>query len=731
MSLIKVPHYLLISILVITTTLTACGGGGGSSSDSQIPDPTGSSGDNDQTNGDSSDPSSDGGDQTPATPPPNNHDHCSMVPALADTRLVTRSAVQTGQWANPDTWGGTLPIDGDVVHIPESIQVSIASMLNARLETIRVDGTLRFSTSNDTLLQVDSLVTTCAGTLQIGNATDPVSVDVSARILFIDGGPVNDPALIGRGAVLMGRTVIHGSPKTHRAVISPHARQGDTVINLNTAPNGWRTGDQLVITGTVPNDPTSDEIRTISGISGNEVTLSAALNLDHSAPTSDLNVYVANTTRNVEFSSENTAIQNRAHIMFMSAETEIHNARFTELGRTDKTTPLDDFEFLFPEDGAGDDAPATATLTALGGSNIRGRYAIHFHQIGTNPSNAPAQVQGSVVFNGPGWGFVNHSSHVNFIDNVSYGLQGAGFYTEAGDEIGTMRGNIAIRSVNSAFTTDEQGAIDPDLRANRMDYGNDGDGFWLTGNRVSLIDNVSAGASAHGIIYWTDGIMEPNGTSAARVTIPVSSLPNGELIPNRQAVPVWWAPLAESRGNETYGSTIGFRARYIHADNYLGRDGASDFHRTPPQAYVDTLNPSFNDLTVWGSRDGVLLNYNERLSLFNARIVGLGRDQSTFRENGGTAKTGVGLDVGTDATHGPSTIENATIQGFGAGLVTPVNGLWTIRNVSLSANGVDLFIPDPDSTQTRVQFENASYTSFRLQEDAGATELPAHIVTSP
>ena len=335
------------------------------------------------------------------------------------------------------------------------------------------------------------------------------------------------------------------------------------------------------------------------------------------------------------------------------------------------------------------------------------------------------------MFNGPGWGFVNHSSHVNFIDNVAYGLQGAGFYTEAGDEIGTMQGNIAIRSVNSAFTTDERGAIDPDLRAGRMDYGNDGDGFWLTGNRVSLINNVSAGASAHGIIYWTDGIMEVSGDTAARVTVAVNSLPNGDLIPNRERVPVWWAPLAESRGNETYGSTIGFRVRYIHADNYLGRDGASDFHRTPPQAYVDTLSPSFNDLTVWGSRDGVLLNYNERVSLIGARIFGFGRDQSTFRENDGTAKTGVGFDIGTDATHGPGSVEDVTIAGFGAGFVTPVNGLWRVRNVALSDNGVDLFIPDPDSTPTQVEFDNVAYSSLRLQEDPGATELPAHISIAP
>ncbi|MEM7097935.1 MAG: G8 domain-containing protein [Pseudomonadota bacterium] len=703
--------------------LAAACGGGGSSSDGESPTPPSGGSGNDQP----------GVGQTGGGAPPTaSTNHCGMIPSLVDLSLVTATAIQNGSWTNPDTWGGAIPVDGDRVQIPEGTEVTIAGMLSARLKTLRIDGTLSFSPGNDTLLQVDTLVSTCTGALQIGTEATPIQSDVGATIVFVDDGPVGDPNLVGRGALLMGQTVIHGAPKTHRAIIAPHARQGDSVLRLTTTPSGWREGDQLIITGTVPNNPTSDEIRTVSSINGSEITLNAALNLDHSAPRADLNVYVANATRNVEFVSENTATQNRGHIMLMSANANIQNARFTELGRTDKTTELDDFEFLFPDDGAGDDAPATASVTALGGRNVRGRYAIHFHQIGTDPGEAPALVQGSVVFNGPGWGFVNHSSHVNFVDNVSYGLQGAGFYTEAGDEIGTMQGNIAIRTVNSAFTTDDGGAIDPDLRAERMDYGNDGDGFWLTGNRVSLINNVSAGASAHGIIYWADGIMEVTSSNAAeRVTVLVSSLPNGDLIPDRQSVPVWWAPLAVSRGNETYGSTIGFRARYIHADNYLGREGASDFHRSPPQSYIDTLSPSFNDLTVWGSRDGVLLNYNERVSLVGARVVGFGTDQSTFQENGGTANTGVGLDIGTDATHGPGTIENTTINGFGAGFVTPVNGRWDVRDVDIADNGLDLFVPIPESNDTQVRLENVSYTTFQVQDDEDASQLPAHISTSP
>ncbi|MEM7083044.1 MAG: G8 domain-containing protein [Pseudomonadota bacterium] len=660
--------------------------------------------------------------------------HCMMIPDFASADLATHTAAQSGAWSEASTWGGSMPDTGARVLIPEGIIVTLNQVLNSRLKLVRIDGTLAFDTQQNTRLRVDTLYSACSGTLQIGTAQNPVASGVKAEVEFIDEGPVSDAKRLSRGAILAGRTTIYGTPKTHRSIISPQAQQGDTVLNLTTAPSGWALGDQLVVTGTMPNDPTSDELRTISQINQTIVSLDAPLNLDHTAPRADLNVYVANVSRNVEFRSENTDIAHRGHVMLMSADVAIHHARFTELGRTDKTRPLDDVEFIFDDpDSSGDDAPAAANVVQLGGSNIRGRYAIHFHQIGTQPNSAAALVKGSVVFNGPGWGFVNHSSHVNFIDNVSYGLQGAGFYTEAGDEIGRMEGNIAIRSVNSSFTLDDQGAIDPDLRASHMDYGHDGDGFWLTGTRVSLINNVSAGASAHGIIYWTDGIMEPTSGWTTRVSIPVAHLPNGNLIPNRESVPVWWAPMAESRGNESYGATVGFRIRYIHAKNYLGRDDQTDFHRSPPQDYIETLTPNVNELTVWGSRDGVLLNYNERMSLLGAKIVGFGRDVSEFSFNEGTAKSGIGLDLSNDSTHGPGRVENVSIEGFGMAFASPVNSAWQIRDMQLTSNGTDLLFVEPESAATTIVFYNLSYESFTIHDQEDATEFPGHVsvINSP
>lgn len=631
---------------------------------------------------------------------------------LVPLSAVTHAAVTSGDWSSPTTWGGAPPVDGARVHIPAGLEVVVDDVVLARLETVRIDGTLAFATDVDTGLQVDTLVSTGMGTLEIGTAADPVGPDVTAQVRFVDDGPLDlacDPKQLGRGAMLMGRTEVVGAARTHRAVLAVQPRAGDTTLELDVVPQGWQVGDELVVTGTVAGDPESDELRIVTAIQGGTVTLDAPLARDHVAPKPDLDVYVGNTTRNVVFTSESLRTDRRGHVMFMNADTDVANALFADLGRTDKTRPLDDWIFEFPEDVVGNQTSAPVVWQFREGrrTNVRGRYPVHFHRTGTDPTTAPAVVRGSVVREGPGWGFVVHSSHVHLLDNVSYGLQGAGFYTEAGDEVGRMQGNLAVRSVNDAFTLDDGGAIDPDLRQDRMDYGNDGDGYWLTGNRMALVDNVAAGASAHGFVFWTDGIVEVDLPQPGRSQVLAAHVPNGHLLGNRQAIPTWWAPLAEVRDNVAYGATIGFRARYIHANIYLG-EGESPFHQRPPQAYVDTLTPTFDGLTLWNNRDGLLLNYNERIHVRNARIVGIG---APGRINGGTANTGVGLDLGTQQTDGPGRIDDVSIEGFRLGFVAPRNGQWAVDGLELR-NRLDLYVAEARSGPRAITMDRVTFGSL-------------------
>ena len=646
------------------------------------------------------------------------HAHPAAM-ALVSLDQATHTVVASGNWSDPSVWqDGTLPTAGARIVIPEGMTLTVDGQIAEEFKTIRIDGTLQFATNVNTELRVDTIVSSPTGCFVMGTASNPIAADVTARIVFADDGAIDqnwDPEQISRGALLHGPVEIHGAETTHRVTLAAFPAAGDTSIQLSSIPTGWDAGDQIVITGT--QGSTSDEVRTIQSIDGTTVQLNEALQLDHIPPKSDLNVYVANTTRNVEFTSENSTIPHRGHIMFMhQLNVKVKNASFNELGRTDKSRPLDDVVFDFAEDVVGNETSARVVFTTSAGerTNVRGRYAVHFHRGGNDPSSHPALIEGSVVNGGPGWGFVNHSGNVNMINNVAYRVQGASFYTEAGDEIGSMVGNIAIRTVSPTFTLGDEGAIDPDLQADTQSFGVDGDGYWLSGHLVSLRDNVSAGASGHGIIIWSDGLVEAD---RGRATVKTSDIANGHLITGRDTIPTWWAPLAEISNNESYGATIGFRSRYVHSSVYLGENG-SDFHAKPDQAYVDTLNPVVDGLTVWGSRDGVLMNYNERMSLRNARLVGIG---APWVQNGGTADHGVGIDMYNEVSRGPGVIENVSIEGYGVGLLAPRQDAWTVNSLQL-ANTTDLYIAESRQSPRTLDMNNVTFGSLEgtaVQDTAG------------
>ncbi len=615
------------------------------------------------------------------------HAHPAAM-ALVSADQATNTVTASGNWSDSAVWqNGELPTAGARIIIPQGMTLTVDSVIPHEFKTIGIHGTLSFATDVNTELRVDTIVSSPHGRFEMGTAANPIAANVTAKVVFSDDGAIDtnwDPEQLSRGAVLQGPTEIHGAETTHQVSLASHPAAGATILQLSSVPTTWKAGDEIIITGT--QGPTSDEVRTIQSIDGTTVTLNQALQLDHIPPQSGLNVYVANTTRNVELTSENPATARRGHVMFMHTNNvNVNHAAFTQLGRTDKKIPLDDTNFEFPE-VTGNLTSAGVVFTATPGerTNVRGRYPVHFHRGGTQPGSTPGIVDGSVVVGSPGYGLVNHSSNVILTNNVSYDIHGSAFYTEAGDEIGTIENNIAIRTVNPNFRLEDNGEISVDLRADVQDFGVDGDGFWLSGHLVSMKNNIASGASGHGIIIWSDGLVEAD---RGRTTVRTADIANGHLIQGRDTIPTWWAPLAEISNNEASNATIGFRARYIHSSIYLGEVG-STFHEPPSQEYIDTLRPEINGLTVWGSRDGALLNYNERLSLKNAHLVGIG---APYVRQDGTTDLGVGIDMYNDVSRGPGVVENVTVEGFNMGILAPRHNEWQMDNIHLR-NTTDLHI---------------------------------------
>ena len=574
-------------------------------------------------------------------------------------------ATQSGRWLDPATWGGQVPRADADVRIPAGVTVQIQSDQIPRMGFVIVDGTLRFASAVNTALQLDTLITSKSGNLQIGTASQPISSQVTAEIVFADTGAISkrrDPSLINRGAVLHGTTAIFGAEKTAFLPVATFPRRGDTSLSLKSAPRGWRVGDQIVIAGTDPRDPTRDDKVTITAVQGRTVSFAPALRYDHTAPRADLDVHVANLTRNVVFRSESAKSDRRGHLMFMHTnKADVNFAAFVDMGRSDKVKGYNDHEFI--------DLDPNIPAKVLGGSNVRGRYPVHFHKAGTWQA---ARVHGSVVQGSIGWGFVNHSSNVDFTSNVTYDVVGGAYFTEGGDELGSFVNNIALRTVHPNDPLQSIEEVDPDTREHLQDYGFQGDGFWFHGPNVRVEGNVVAGASGHGYIWWPEGLLErtPNGQTA-KVFHDTAHVKNGHLIGrDGTQMQIFDVPMRSFKANETYSATKGIQVFYLHSE-FFGEDiHHEDGTIDPPRAYDRQLRSVLDGSIVWNVQETAFAApYANRLTLKNSRFFGSSEPAS------------IGIDVSHFLNQIGLEVSNNRVEGFETGI--RVN---TLAEVSMSGN---------------------------------------------
>ena len=432
-------------------------------------------------------------------------EHQEFLNFLA-TFNTTHTAIKDGLWSDPNTWDkGQIPGSNANVLIPQGRKVIYDSESSVSLMTTRVDGALEFASDKNTKMRIDTLAIAPTGQLTIGTASNPIQADKTATIDFrsdttIDINSSLDPTQLGKGLVSHGQVSIYGADKLDYVKLQGNALAGSHELVLDlptsmTSPAGWKVGDQLVLGGTyydrygsdVNNSRFHDESLTITAIDGNRIRFknndiqsgdNTVLRFDHETTSElssqyNLKLYVANTTRNVSFESEGgpqTAIERRGHVMLMhNPRVVVENAGFYNLGRTNKTKLIDDVEMN--RDG-----------TPGGGTNIRGRYALHFHKTGTDDNTAPIIASGNAIVGSPGWGISQHDSNVILENNVIFDVVGAAYVAEAGTEIGQWKDNLAIK-ITGQPNDPGFSPVDWD-RARRYDYGYEGDGYWVGGTEI-------------------------------------------------------------------------------------------------------------------------------------------------------------------------------------------------------------------------------------------------------
>lgn len=566
---------------------------------------------------------------------------------------VTHTAIQSGHWSDASTWDNGMPTAGAHVLIPTGISINIDGEIPTRLSTIRLEGKLVFSDAVTTELKVETIVGSATSTLEIGTATQPIPSHLQARILFIDMGPldlVNDEGQFGKGLITMGKVEMHGYDKLAWTALATPPTAGRQTLTLITQPTGWQIGDEIVVAATQLGDPASDEKRIITGINGNTISLDRPLSLDHVPPQGyNLSVHVANLTRNIVLESENDAIDRRAHLMFMhSLAVSLSHVRMHKLGRTDKRRQVDDW--FFPTLIADEFVMGPRT-------NIRGRYSCHFHRGGVDPANTiPALVTGCVVEDDPGWAYVNHSSNVNFINNVSYNVVGGAFQTESGNEIGSFIDNIALRTINPDYPLLDPVTAPVDSRESSQDFAFQGDGFWFHGGGVDVSGNVSSGSSGHGFIFWTEGQRELGTAFDLQNMFKVAHIPNGHLLPDLDNLQSWWVPVKSFDNNTTYSAINGFAAYYVHATLFEDITDLTD-------EYLATVHTTFRDLTIWNTSNyGIELQNCERFTFSQLKII----NDSLLADTEGIRCW--------QTVANESNWQTLTVKGFAIGMTPPMQG---------------------------------------------------------
>ena len=552
--------------------------------------------------------------------------------ALAPLQLATHVTVGSGDWYDPAIWSnGVVPTAGARVVVAAGTTVRFNAYMNFAIDTLRIDGKLHFSTYQNTQLKVDTVVVTTTGVLHIGTEADPIQNHVTARILIADAGPIDltqDPYQLGRGIVSRGEVKMHGMDVTPYATLAVEPGAGDTKLHLTAPPTNWRVGDRLVVTGTIAtrDDFGADEVQIIA-INGSEVTVQPLRFYHYTPPGYGLTLQVANLTRNVQLVAEDpTVIAERPHLVFFhNPNVTIDNISVEGFGRTDKTQAVTD------------PVVVNGVLQPGTGANPRARYAMHFHHTGVNPAYAPAIVRGSVVVGSPGWGFVNHSSNVDFEDNIAYQVVGAGFATEDGNEIGSMRRNLALNTIGGGGSSE--------ARRHNHDFASKGHGFWFQGPGIEIVDNIAAGSANAGFTFFT---------SSYKNQFDAVNLDDPSMAAGHEAVPVGVVPLKQFSGNTAYAGRVG--VDFWHHMSRMN-DG---------QTYID-------DFTSWNNQvAGIEAHYTGRLTIRNATLIG------DLANPTGTAF------VSNRFTH-DITFENLHAAGFEVGIMAPVRGATVVSGGYIAA----------------------------------------------
>lgn len=490
--------------------------------------------------------------------------------------------------------------------------------------------------------------------------------------------------------------------------------------DLLAPPTAIKTVGGLQFDHVIPKDPTGKDYLNADGIAA-------------------FGIQIANLSRNIYVQSEDPYhTLARGHVMFMhNSNVSIAGVGFLGLGRSDKRTVVDDVQFYTKEiidalnQAASLQVPPGPPINAKVGEfipgtglNPRGRYAVHFHRAGinetdnTDPNNPilkaglPAAVRDSVVVDSPGWGFVSHTSNVNFDDNIAFNVMGASFVTEAGNEIGRFVGNLAIKGIGA--NTGEG----IESRKVKQDFGFQGDGFWFQGPAIKVENNIAVSQHHDGFVYFTVPLVQNYSWADPKSTDKV----NPAILSARQAAKLTTTMLATAY-DPALILALGGAGKSVDPGNIpmlSFRNNTSVADAVGFETWFHLLGANFP--RNLGSQIVGLKVANTRGTAMFDPYTNLTTVKDTLLIGNPTNPGGVGMNRNSVTAN--FTYDNVIIRGFELGISIPVNGLNVVQGGTFQ-NKRNIEISTANS-QTRTVLLNDKFAS-----DGKTVTSPLTFLTLP
>ncbi|HEX6998875.1 MAG TPA: G8 domain-containing protein [Gammaproteobacteria bacterium] len=543
--------------------------------------------------------------------------------AVAQAQNTGAPAVQATKWSDPATWpNNKLPAAGEKVVIAKDKHV-ILDVSPPPLGGLSIDGKLTFS--NDVDLELTTEWIMLHGELEIGTPESPHTRN--ATITFTDNVKGEDvmAGMGDRGIMISGGTLrLHGD-RTHTwTKLAATAEKGATQIEVLDA-SGWRVGDEIVLAST-DYSPRQAEVRRITAIQGNTITLDRPLEYMHFGKITfdiDERGEVGLLTRNIKIQASEDAEETYfgGHIMAMP-------------GSQMYVSGVD--------------------LHRMGQHLALARYPIHWHLVG----DATGQyIKNSSIRDT--WNrcvTVHGTNNLRIENNVTYNNVGHCFFLEDGIETGNeFVRNLAIQTKCHPTKPCQPVNLGPNGEAgytseNRLAYreasffggdvllpsDNTVASYWITNPDNTFIDNVAAGSDSNG--FW----------------LSLPEHPIGQFEGTEIAQTIWprRTPLGEFRGNVTHSNYDGFMFdRNFNPDNTFGVTGSSHIAlENPADPNSKVLESVFEDLTAYKNRNGGIWGRGEMHLFRNLKLadnaIGFTHASGAFGRYAYTSKVVDSLFVG-------------------------------------------------------------------------------------